>query len=104
MRRCCEVVEVELPQRAVQVVGAADGPTRLHARELLHRRRRQPAQRVAVHGLQRVEQHRGELFARHRRATGAALRLAVLERALVVAVGELAVVARRRTPSLNSEK
>ena len=42
--RCGEVVEVELPQRAVQVVGAADGPARLHARELLHRHRREPAQ------------------------------------------------------------
>ena len=33
-----QVVEVELPQRAVQVVRAADRPARLHARELLHRR------------------------------------------------------------------
>ena len=91
MRRCCEVVEVELSQRAVQVVGAADGPPRLHARELLHRRRRQPAQRVAVHGLQRVEQHRRQLLARHRRAAAAALRLAVLERALFAVSRRLAV-------------
>ena len=62
--RCREAVEVELPQRAVEVVGAADGPARLHARELLHRRRREPAQlRRGPCVMQRVEEHLGELLA-----------------------------------------
>ena len=57
---------VELPQRAVEVVGAADGAPRLHAGERGHGHRREPAQLVAVHRHQRVEQHRGQLLARHR--------------------------------------
>ena len=42
--RAREVVEVELPQRPVQVVRAADGPARLHARE----RGRRPSPRAGA--------------------------------------------------------
>ena len=59
-----EVVEVELAQRPVEVVRAADRPARLHARELGDGHRGEPAQLVAVHAHQRVEEHLGELLAR----------------------------------------
>ena len=69
-----ELVEVELPQRAVQVVGAADRTTGLHARELRDGRGGEAAHRLAVHVGERVEQHRRELLARHRLAAALARR------------------------------
>jgi hypothetical protein len=57
-----ELVEVELPQRPVQVVGATDGASRFHPRELGDRGRGQAAQLVAVQVHQRVEEHLGELL------------------------------------------
>ena len=58
-----EVVQVELPQRPVQVVGAPDGASRFHARELGDRGGGEAAQLVAVHVHQRVEEHLRELLA-----------------------------------------
>ena len=60
-----EAVGVELPQRAVEVVRAADGAARLHAREARDRRAREQAHLVLVHAHQRVEEHLRELLVRH---------------------------------------
>ncbi len=95
MRRSCEVVEVELAKRAVEVIGAADRSPRLHPRELLHRHRRESAHLVAVHPRQRVQQHRRQLLARHRLTAGATAGLALLE-CRVVELRPLVAVAERR--------
>ena len=59
-----ETFGVELPQRPVQVVRAADRPARLHAREARDRGRREHPQLLAVHVHQRVEEHLRELLVR----------------------------------------
>ena len=59
-----EVVEVELTQRAVEVVRPADGAARLHARELGDGHRGEPAELVAVHPHEGVDEHLRELLAR----------------------------------------
>ncbi len=61
-----EAVGVELPQRAVEVVGAADRPARLHARETSDRGAREQPELFGVHVHQRVEEHLRELLVRHR--------------------------------------
>jgi hypothetical protein len=72
-----EVVEVELTERPVEVVGATDGTPRLHPRERADRGGREPPQLVAVHRLERLKQHRRELFARQLAAGPAAGRVVV---------------------------
>ena len=57
-----ETVGVELTQRAVEVVRAADRSARLHAREARDRRRREHAHFVLVHAHERVEEHLRELL------------------------------------------
>ena len=59
-----EAFGVELPQRAVEVVRAADRTTGLHPGEARHRRARERAQLLGVHAHQRVEEHLRELFVR----------------------------------------
>ena len=80
-------VEVEVAQRAVQVVGAADRAPRLHAGESLHRLAGQRAHQrlVAVH--QRLHQQLGHLLGRQRihRAAGRALAVALAHLLLHVA-------------------
>ena len=60
-----QVVEIEVPQRAVQVVGAADRAARLHAGEALHRLAGDGAHHAGVALLQRLHQHLGDLLGRH---------------------------------------
>ena len=60
-----ETVGVELPQRAVEVVRAADRTAGFHPREPRHRRAREQAHLVLVHAHQRVEEHLRELLVRH---------------------------------------
>ncbi len=57
-----QALEVELPQRAVEVVGAADGPSGLHAREAVHGHTGELAQLLAVHVHQRLEEHLRQLL------------------------------------------
>ena len=92
-----EIVEVEHPQRAVEVVGAADGTTRLHPRVLLHREGGEAAQLVAVHVHQRGEEHRRQLLARDAGtgAVAAALALAGHVDLVAAPLGALAVVLAR---------
>jgi hypothetical protein len=58
-----EVVHVDLAQRAVEVVRAADRASRLHPRVLLHRERGEAPQLVVVHVHERVHEHRRDLLA-----------------------------------------
>ena len=90
-----QAVVVELPQRAVQVVGAADRTPRLHPREARHRHRRQLAELLAVHVHQGGEEHLGELLVAHALAGTAAPLLTGYATRLVarLAVGTLAVAA-----------
>ena len=60
-----ETVGVELPQRAVEVVRAADRPARLHAREARDRGAPRACAAARVHAHQRVEEHLRELFVGH---------------------------------------
>ena len=71
-----ERVVVQLPQRPVQVVGPADGPARLHAREARDGHRRDLAELVLVHVHERGHQHLGELFVAHALAGAATALLA----------------------------
>ena len=73
-------VEVEVAQRAVQVVRAADGAPRLHAGEALHRLAGQRPHHRLVAVEQRLHQHLGDLLGRevvHRPTAGGAAALAL---------------------------
>ena len=91
-------VEIEVAQRAIEVVRPADGAPRLHAGEALHRLLGEGAHHRLVAVEQRLHEHLGDLLGRQRvhRAGGTAavallllLHLAphLVERALV-ALGE----------------
>ena len=74
-------VEVEVPQRAVQVVGAADRPARLHARVAAHGLAGERLEHGLVALGEGLHEHLGQLFGRHRVADAAgALLLALLSR------------------------
>jgi hypothetical protein len=64
-------VEVEVPQRPVEVVGAADRPARLHAGVAAHRLAGDRLEHGLVALGQRPEQHLGQLLGRQRLAAGA---------------------------------
>ncbi len=67
-----ECVYIELPEGPVQVVGAADRPSRLHPRQSLNGIACGTSQHVGVHLEKRVEERLEELFqVRSRRPTGA---------------------------------
>ena len=88
-------VEIEVPQRAVQVVRAADGPARLHAGEALDGLAGQRPQHGVVALEQRLVEHRGELLGRQRIAPAAAGALLALG---LVLVAVLAVGSPARRP------
>src|SRR5205085_11416609 len=71
-----ETVVIELPQRPVEVVGAADRAAGLHTRETRHRHRGELAQLLVVHVHERGEEHLGELLVAHPLAGPAAPLLA----------------------------
>ena len=75
-------VEVEVAQRAVEVVRAADGAPGLHAGEALHRLAGEGAHHRLVGVEQRLHQHLGDLFGRER--VHRARRAAVLARLLLL--------------------
>ena len=70
-----ELVDVELPERAIQVVRAPDRTAGLHARVLRDRHRREVPQRVPVHAQQCLEEHLRELFTRELAASTRAARV-----------------------------
>ena len=65
-------VEVEVPQGAVQVVGAADGTAGLHAGVAAHRLAGDRAHEGVVAPLERLVEHLGDLLGRHVLAAPAA--------------------------------
>ena len=65
-------VEIEVPQRAVEVVGAADGPARLHAGVAAHRLAGDRAHQRVVAAQERLVEHLGDLLGRHVLAAPAA--------------------------------
>ena len=91
-----ETVDVELPQRAVQVVRTADRTARLHACEPRDRGRRDHLHLGPVHAHQRVEQQLRELLVRQlaHRAAGIHRTAQLVEAGLVLALAALAVLAR----------
>ena len=101
-----ETVGVELPQRAVEVVGAADRPARFHPREPAHRRGRELAQLLTVHAHERVEQHARELLVAHvaHRAAAVAGRAELLAVAVRSPSEPSPASDSASTPRLKSEK
>jgi hypothetical protein len=56
------VVEVEVAQRPIQVIGTADRSTRFHPREALNRLLRERPHRALITVHQRLHEHLGDLF------------------------------------------
>ena len=88
-----QALEVQLPQRSIEVVGAADGPAGLHAREAVHGHTGELAHLLPVHVHERLEEHLRQLLGRdvaHRAAALGAHGLHGLEvgRTTVVALAD----------------
>ncbi len=91
------VVEVEVPQRAVQVVGAADRSTGLHTGEALHGLLGHGPHHALVAVHQRLHQHLSDLFGRQAvHAAGAVAFTLLLRRPAVRATGRRCRCRRRR--------
>ena len=57
-----QALEVQLPQRSVEVVRAADGPSGLHAGEAVHGHTGELTHLLPVHVHQRLEEHLRQLL------------------------------------------
>ena len=57
-----QALEVQLPQRSIEVVGAADGPSGFHPGEAVDGHARQLAELLPVHVHERLEQHLRQLL------------------------------------------
>ena len=88
------LVEVEVPQRPVEVVGPAHGATGLHARVAVDRLTGHGLHHGRVGAEQRLEEHVGELLGGHPLAAPAATSPALA--AAPSRLGRLLVLGRRR--------